>query len=385
MTTLQADTAYWQSGLWLALVGIGSGMFNSPNTAAMMGTVPAERRGIAAGARTMLQNTGAVISIAFVLAIVTAAVPKPVLFKIFSGLASGLTSAQLDPFIHNMHTALWVLAATSVIGAGVSLLRPRSDVAADVRRRRRWPSRRRSARRSRRRHERHRRPSCGSARSRSWPGRRRGRSATTRRSACCPRPATASPAPTAPTPRRDVERLTELLRLKDLLGVSLEELKELVEAEDARAALRREWQSGVEDPVRRREILDESLGHIGRQLELVRRRRDEIATLEAELLGEAQAGRRAETRASLTRSPRSAQCGGAGGSGRLLLEVLAQHRHLALVVGAEVRAVEALGRGAASAPAPSLQTGWRCSTMKETSRARTSSAARLPWRSPAGS
>ena len=91
----------------------------------MMGTVPVQRRGIAAGARTMLQNTGAVISIAFVLAIVTAAVPQTVLFKIFSGLASGLTNAQLEPFIHNMHTALWVLAATSVLGAGVSLLRPR--------------------------------------------------------------------------------------------------------------------------------------------------------------------------------------------------------------------------------------------------------------------
>jgi DNA-binding transcriptional MerR regulator len=82
----------------------------------------------------------------------------------------------------------------------------------------------------------------------------------------------------------DVERLTELLCLKDLLGVSLEELKALVEAEDARAALRREWQGGVENPVRRRQILDESLGHIGRQLELVRRRRDEIARLEAELV-----------------------------------------------------------------------------------------------------
>ncbi len=82
----------------------------------------------------------------------------------------------------------------------------------------------------------------------------------------------------------DVERLTDLLRLKDLLGLSLEGLKELVEAEDARAALRREWQSGVEDPIRRRQILDESLGHIGNQLELVRRRRDEIATLETELL-----------------------------------------------------------------------------------------------------
>ena len=124
MTTLGIDSPYWQSSVWLLLVGVGSGMFNSPNTAAMMGTVPVYRRGVAAGARTMLQNTGAVLSIAFVLAIVTAAVPKDVLLQIFSGLASSLSDQQLDPFIHNMHTALWALAATSLLGAGVSLLRP---------------------------------------------------------------------------------------------------------------------------------------------------------------------------------------------------------------------------------------------------------------------
>ena len=82
----------------------------------------------------------------------------------------------------------------------------------------------------------------------------------------------------------DVERLAELLRLKDLLGLSLEELKELVEAEGARAALRREWHGGVEDPVRRRQILEESLTYTARQLDLVRRRRDEITKLEDELL-----------------------------------------------------------------------------------------------------
>jgi EmrB/QacA subfamily drug resistance transporter len=124
MTTLQATSPYWESGLWLLIVGIGSGLFNSPNTAAMMGAVPPQRRGIAAGARMMLQNTGAVISIAFVIAIVTAAVSKDVLFKIFSGLANGLSEAQLQPFIHNMHTALLVLALVSLLGAFVSLLRP---------------------------------------------------------------------------------------------------------------------------------------------------------------------------------------------------------------------------------------------------------------------
>jgi EmrB/QacA subfamily drug resistance transporter len=125
MTTLDARSPYWQSSLWLFIVGVGSGMFNSPNTAAMMGAVPPHRRGVAAGVRTMLQNTGAVISIAFVLAIITAAVPRDVLFRIFSGLAKGLSDAKLAPFIHNMHTALWVLAGTSMIGAVVSLMRPR--------------------------------------------------------------------------------------------------------------------------------------------------------------------------------------------------------------------------------------------------------------------
>jgi EmrB/QacA subfamily drug resistance transporter len=124
MTLLDVHTGYWLSALCLTIVGIGSGMFNSPNTSAMMGAVPEQRRGIAAGARTMFQNTGAVISIAFVLAVITAAVPKQVLFKIFSGLASGLSDATLAPFIHNMHVALLTLAAVSLAGAGVSLLRP---------------------------------------------------------------------------------------------------------------------------------------------------------------------------------------------------------------------------------------------------------------------
>jgi DNA-binding transcriptional MerR regulator len=81
----------------------------------------------------------------------------------------------------------------------------------------------------------------------------------------------------------DVERLRELLDLKALLGVSLDELRELAAAESARAALRREWRSGVEAPERRHAILAEATGHIERQLELIRYRRAELGRLEAEL------------------------------------------------------------------------------------------------------
>jgi hypothetical protein len=113
------------SGVFMFIVGIGSGMFNSPNTAAMMGSVAASRRGIAAGARVLVQNTGAVISIAFVLAVVTSSVPKNVLFSVFSGLAKHISNVELTPFIANMHTALWCLSAVSLLGAFVAAARPK--------------------------------------------------------------------------------------------------------------------------------------------------------------------------------------------------------------------------------------------------------------------
>jgi MerR family transcriptional regulator, repressor of the yfmOP operon len=82
----------------------------------------------------------------------------------------------------------------------------------------------------------------------------------------------------------EVERLRDALRLKSLLGLSLEELGELLEAEDARAARRDEWQHADPDPARRRVILDEARVYVERQLELVRRRREEIDSLESELI-----------------------------------------------------------------------------------------------------
>jgi len=81
----------------------------------------------------------------------------------------------------------------------------------------------------------------------------------------------------------DVERLQELKRLRDLLNLSLDELKQLVEAEEARAAIRRRLRATDSD-AERLKLLDEALPHVETQLELVRRRLGELQNLETELM-----------------------------------------------------------------------------------------------------
>jgi MerR family transcriptional regulator, repressor of the yfmOP operon len=82
----------------------------------------------------------------------------------------------------------------------------------------------------------------------------------------------------------DVDRVREIIRLRDLLGLSLDQLAVLLEAETARAELRRELQH-ADDPAEIRQLLEQALGHIGTQLELVRERRQALEQLEADLVG----------------------------------------------------------------------------------------------------
>ena len=77
----------------------------------------------------------------------------------------------------------------------------------------------------------------------------------------------------------DVGRLQELIRLRDLLGLTLVELVELAEAEEARATLRGRWEKDPSDEERLR-IVEEAIPHVERQLELLRGRQatlDEFA------------------------------------------------------------------------------------------------------------
>jgi EmrB/QacA subfamily drug resistance transporter len=123
LTTIQVGTPYWQLAIWQLVIGAGSGLFNSPNTSAVMGVVPAEKRGIGAGMRAMLTSTGFVISIALAIGLVTTSMDPKVLVAIFAGTQIGGQGIDLGPFIDALHLAFGAGVVVSLIGAAISMAR----------------------------------------------------------------------------------------------------------------------------------------------------------------------------------------------------------------------------------------------------------------------
>ncbi|HEX3802998.1 MAG TPA: MFS transporter [Solirubrobacteraceae bacterium] len=60
---LPVDFSYVVFALLLGLVGVAQGMFTSPNSSSIMGSVPAKQRGVASGMRSTFINSGTAISI----------------------------------------------------------------------------------------------------------------------------------------------------------------------------------------------------------------------------------------------------------------------------------------------------------------------------------
>ena len=132
LITIEVDTPFWQLALWQLIVGAGSGLFASPNTSAVMGVVPPEKRGMGAGVRMMLTQVGFMVSIALALGIVTSVVPPDTLLSVFSGTHTDSTGIDLGPFIGALHLAFAIGVVASLAGAVVSAMRGGHRVHEDV-------------------------------------------------------------------------------------------------------------------------------------------------------------------------------------------------------------------------------------------------------------
>jgi DNA-binding transcriptional MerR regulator len=80
----------------------------------------------------------------------------------------------------------------------------------------------------------------------------------------------------------DVTRLRELLRLRDLLGLSLDELTELADTAQVQLWLKGQWENSTGDD-ERAVIMRSSIANAQRQLDLVHARLASLADFETQL------------------------------------------------------------------------------------------------------
>jgi MFS family permease len=120
---IRPDTSLGEIVLWQVLMGVGSGLFNSPNSNTIMGAVPAERRGIAAGTRTMMMNAGMVVSIAMAFAIISSGVTPEAMSALFAGTQVGSQGIAVSVFMADVRIAFLISFCISIAAAVISFMR----------------------------------------------------------------------------------------------------------------------------------------------------------------------------------------------------------------------------------------------------------------------
>jgi len=98
---LPVDFPYWLFALLIFGNGVGSGLFASPNTSAIMSAVPARHRGSASGMRSTFQNSGMALSIGIFFSLMIAGLAATLPRTLSSGLtAQGVPASVASQVSH---------------------------------------------------------------------------------------------------------------------------------------------------------------------------------------------------------------------------------------------------------------------------------------------
>ncbi|MBJ8348571.1 MFS transporter [Antrihabitans sp. YC2-6] len=95
LLVIPVDFNYWLFAFIVFLNGVGSGLFSSPNTAAIMSSVPADQRGAASGMRGTLFNGGTALSIGIFFSLMIIGLSNTLPGALQSGLEDQGVSSQV--------------------------------------------------------------------------------------------------------------------------------------------------------------------------------------------------------------------------------------------------------------------------------------------------
>ena len=117
---LQPTIGAVQLALCLWVLGLGIGSFVTPNNASILQSVMPQRRGVANGVRSTLQNTGIMVGTALTLSVAMAGLPSGAQRMILgNGGGPALSSVDVAAFGRGASSALAVLAVLCLAGAAL--------------------------------------------------------------------------------------------------------------------------------------------------------------------------------------------------------------------------------------------------------------------------
>ena len=113
-STLGQRSSYSTVLISLLLFGFGLALFAPANTSSIMGSVPADKRGVASGIKNTISQTAGVLSVPFSLMLMTLVIPYNKLSQIVSGTQL-INSSEIPLFMEAVNRACLILGVITFL------------------------------------------------------------------------------------------------------------------------------------------------------------------------------------------------------------------------------------------------------------------------------
>lgn len=123
LSNISINLDYNLLSIGLIMAGLGVGLFRSPNASSVMGSVPSEMRGVAAGVRSTIINTSMALSIPFSIAIISTTMPSSGSSRLINSGSSMESLSNVTDLVQGIRNALLASAVLNIIAAVISYLR----------------------------------------------------------------------------------------------------------------------------------------------------------------------------------------------------------------------------------------------------------------------
>ena len=118
MATLNVDSSVLITIIFIGIMSIGMGLFQSPNNSLIMSTVSRDKLGIAGSVNALVRNLGMVCGIALATTLLYSMMSSIIGYRV-----TDYVVGRNDAFIYGMRTVYIAAAVISLIGAALTLLR----------------------------------------------------------------------------------------------------------------------------------------------------------------------------------------------------------------------------------------------------------------------